>query len=306
MSLREHGDSSPLHTHGSSSSQHLTRRQRHESETQHSPVSVRAGRPSRPKVRASVRRSAVRRPLTKRTRPAKSASRPSFTRRLLSIGALLFAGALLVGMSVPANAFLTDPATIAATGGSSKVLAGQSVEVSADAVLSAPARDGYEVITYAQQLREKYANVSYAFTATSGAIRWPFPYPVTITDGYGPRDVNVSGSAFHNGVDFTPGEGTPIYAIADGVVEFHQEEQGGFGNNVILKHDINGQSIETLYAHMAYGSSPLVAGESVKVGDFIGLVGDTGASYGAHLHFEVRIDKVAVDPFVWLSNNAVN
>lgn len=306
MSLREHGDSSPLNTHGSSPSQHLTRRQLRDAETTRPAATARAARPSRPKVRASVRTSGVRRPGSKRKRPTGPTSRTSIARKFFSFGALLFAGALLVGMSVPANAFLTDPATFSATGEPPTTLAGQSVAVSDDAVMSAPVRDGYEVITYAQQLREKYANVSYTFSATTGAVRWPFPYAVTITDGYGPRDVNVSGSAFHNGVDFTPGEGTPIYAIADGVVQYHEEEQGGFGNNVILSHDINGQAIESLYAHMAYGSSPLVAGEVVKVGDFIGLVGNTGTSYGAHLHFEVRVDKVSVDPFVWLTNNATN
>lgn len=305
MSLREHGDSAPLNTHGSSTSQHLTRRQLRDAESARPAASARAARPSRTKVRASVRPPGARRPKQERTRPAGTA-RTSITRKIFSAGALLFAGALLVGMSVPANAFLTDPATFSSSGEPPTTLAGQSVAVSDDAVQAAPVRDGYEVITYAQQLREKFANVSYTFSATTGAVRWPFPYAVTITDGYGPRDVNVSGSAFHNGVDFTPGEGTPIYAIADGVVQYHEEEQGGFGNNVILSHDINGQAIDSLYAHMAYGSSPLVAGEVVKVGDFIGLVGNTGTSYGAHLHFEVRVDKVSVDPFVWLTNNATN
>ncbi|UDF12340.1 M23 family metallopeptidase [Antiquaquibacter oligotrophicus] len=231
--------------------------------------------------------------------------RTSFARKFFSFAALLFAGALLVGTSVPANAFLEDPASVLVASVPTAV-DGQSVEVSADALAEAPARDGYEVITYAQQLREKYANVSYAYTATTGAVRWPFPYAVTITDGYGPRDVNVSGSAFHNGTDFTPGDGTPIYAIADGVVSLHSEDQGGFGNHVILTHEINGQKVESVYAHMQYGSSPLTVGETVRVGDFIGLVGNTGTSYGAHLHLEIHLDGVAVDPFVWLSNNAVN
>lgn len=239
------------------------------------------------------------------TAAAVRVSGTSAPRKLLSLGALLFAGALLVGMSVPANAFMSGNSAALADINATRA-PGQSVAVSADALSAAPVRDQFNAISYAEQLQQKYGNVSYAFTATTGAIRWPFPYPVPITDGFGPRAANISGSAFHNGVDFVPGGGTPIYAIADGIVSVHTEDQYGFGNHVIIQHDIPGQNVESLYAHMIYGSSPLKVGDPIKVGDFIGLVGDTGNSYGAHLHFELHIDKVPVDPFIWLTNNAVN
>jgi murein DD-endopeptidase MepM/ murein hydrolase activator NlpD len=312
MSLRERDESAHPEKHHHSPSQPLTRRQSREAENSRAVVSSRSAKPSRTKARSArparaARPATVRRSLSS-TKPV--ASRPqgqqSVPRRIFSFGALLFVAALVIGLSVPANAFLTDPLTVATTVEAPTTLRGQSMEVSSDAAAALPARDGYEVKTYAQQLQEKYANVSYTFSATSGAVRWPFPYAVTITDGFGPRPVNVSGTAFHNGVDFTPGEGTPIYAIADGVVTTHSEDQGGFGNHVILQHDIGGQNIESLYGHMQYGSSPLVVGDQVRVGDFIGLVGNTGTSYGAHLHFELHVDKVPVDPFVWLTNNAVN
>lgn len=254
------------------------------------PRSLRAGRPSTVVVTAGA---------------AARSGGTSAPRKLLSLGALLFAGALLVGMSVPANAFMNGTSGALADITTTRA-PGQSVAVSADALSAAPVRDQFNAISYAEQLQQKYGNVSYAFTATTGAIRWPFPYPVPITDGFGPRAANISGSAFHNGVDFVPGGGTPIYAIADGVVTTHTEDQYGFGNHVIIQHDIPGQNIESLYAHMIYGSSPLKVGDVVKVGDFIGLVGDTGNSYGAHLHFELHVDKVPVDPFIWLTNNAVN
>jgi murein DD-endopeptidase MepM/ murein hydrolase activator NlpD len=57
---------------------------------------------------------------------------------------------------------------------------------------------------------------------------------------------------------------------------------------------------------MIAGSSPLVVGQTVKVGDLVGLVGSTGASTGAHLHLEIHLDGVFVDPFAWLQANAVN
>jgi murein DD-endopeptidase MepM/ murein hydrolase activator NlpD len=244
------------------------------------------------------------RPAQARALTAPHAPKKSGPRKLLSLGALLGAGVLLVGMSVPANAFMGDISALVPAASTTQA-PGQALEVSDDAILAAPVRDGFEVISYAEQLRQLYASAPATYTATAGAIRWPFPYAVTITDRFGPRPIEVSGSPFHNGLDFTPGAGTPIYAIADGVVTAHAEDQWGFGNHVIIQHDIPGQNVETLYAHMQYGTSPLQVGDAIKVGDFIGLVGDTGNSYGAHLHFEVHVDKVPVDPFSWLTNNAV-
>ena len=226
---------------------------------------------------------------------------------MLSLGALLISGALVVAVSVPANAFMSDAASASLVSPlPSTPRPGQSLEVGDSVDLAAPARDAFGTTSYAEQLRLKYANYGGSFSATTGSIRWPFPYTVPITDGFGLRPAWISGQPQHNGVDFTPGAGSPIYAIADGVVSFHQEEQGGFGNNVIIQHNIPGLNVESLYAHMQYGSSPLVVGDTIKVGDFIGLVGDTGNSYGAHLHLEIHLDKVPVDPFAWLQANATN
>lgn len=221
------------------------------------------------------------------------------------MGAMLFAAAMLVGLSVPANLFQSEtsatgdePILAAADLGFAPEL--QSIAVGDDAIVAAPARDSYSVTTYAELLRLKYADVDYTYAATTGPVRWPFPYSVTVSSGYGERE-----GGFHKGVDFTPGGGSPIYAIADGVAKISTEDST-YGQHVILSHNINGQPLDTLYAHMISGSSPIVPGQEVKVGDFLGLVGDTGIAYGAHLHFEVRLDGVSVDPFAWLEANAVN
>ena len=221
-------------------------------------------------------------------------------RMLVSLLALAFAGTLVVAVSVPANLFVSnatameDAAPVASTDG-------QTLKVSADAQEAAPVRDSFEAISYAEALALKYAGVDYSYSVTSGAVRWPFPYAVPITDGFGPRD-----GGFHKGVDFVPGAGTPIYAIADGVATTATFDDSGYGQHVVLTHNLNGVSVESLYGHMIEGSSPIVVGQQVKVGDFLGLVGDTGIAYGAHLHFEIHIDKVPVDPFAWLQANAVN
>lgn len=237
-------------------------------------------------------------------RPPKKPFQQRAAAKGLSFAAMLFAGALVVGMSVPANAFMTattPAATIAA-----EKLPTQSISVADSVVQLATVRDAFTVISYAEQLQLKYGNRSYSFTATSGAVRWPFPYPVPITDGWGDRVSPCFGcSTFHKGVDFTPGEGAPIYAIADGVVSFAEVSDSGLGNNVTIDHMINGQKVQSIYAHMQMNSSPLTVGTQVKVGDFVGLVGMTGSATGPHLHFEIHLDGVAVDPFAWLTANAV-
>lgn len=237
--------------------------------------------------------------------------------KLFSALAMLFAGALMIGTSVPANAFISpstslagegalETATQSATATQAK-LPTQSVVVSAGAADPASVRDGFTVISYAEQLRLKYGNRSYAFTATTGAVRWPFPYPVPITDGWGERVAPCYGcSTFHQALDFTPGAGAPIYAIADGVVSKKEVTDSGLGNFVTIDHVINGVNVGSTYAHMQWGTSPLNIGDVVKVGDFVGLVGETGAATGPHLHFELTIEGTKVDPFAWLTENAVN
>lgn len=268
--------------------------------------------------RSSVarKRKPVRRPQRSAMRPVarptagvpKKSLRKRAASKLFSVGAMTFAGALMIGMSVPANAFISnttasyDTAVLAA-----EKLPAQTFEVSATAVESAPVRDSFVVTSYAELLRQKYGNRSYSYSTTAGAIRWPFPYPVPITDGWGERVSPCRGcSSYHEGVDFTAGDGAPIYAIADGVVSYSEVSDSGYGNHVIIDHVVGGQKVQSLYAHMQMNSSPLTPGSVVKVGDFVGLVGSTGAVTGPHLHFELHLNGSPVDPFAWLQANAVN
>ena len=252
-----------------------------------------------PSGRGRMSRS-TRRAVAKSLQHTGGPRRRSFASRLVSVVALLFAGILVVAVSIPSNLFMTDASAVADATLVAPV-EGQSLSVSADAQDAGPTRDSFEAISYAQALALKYAGVDYSYTVTSGSVRWPFPYAVPITDGFGPRD-----GGFHKGVDFVPGAGTPIYAIADGVATTATFDNSGYGQHVVLTHNLNGVSVESLYGHMIEGSSPIVVGQQVKVGDFLGLVGDAGIAYGAHLHFEIHIDKVPVDPFAWLQANAVN
>lgn len=244
-----------------------------------------------------------------KVRAAKSPTR-SFRQRaasqLLSFGALLFAAALLVGLSVPASAFFVNVPTAVTAADSPAEAKGQSISASELAVDSAPVqRDGWEVTSPAELYQLAYGKRDYSYTVNNdGAVKWPFPVAVPISDGFGDRVSPCSGcSSEHKGTDFLPGNGSPISAVADGVVSVKEASSWGFGNHVFIDHVIDGQKVTTVYAHMQLGSSSLKVGDAVKAGDFVGLVGTTGASTGPHLHLEVRLDGAQVDPFAWLKAN---
>jgi hypothetical protein len=232
---------------------------------------------------------------------------------------MLAAASLLVGTSVPANALFdpdAPPASMAlssvsftAAGASSDEAAPEEqvleAEVSEDLAATAASRDEWSVTSYAELLRLKYGNRDFSYSTTgTGAVRWPFPYAVPISSGFGERVAPCRWcSSYHQGIDFNPGAGTPIFAIADGVV-LQAEYSGGFGQHALIEHTINGQRVVSVYAHMTGGSSPLVVGQVVEAGEFVGTVGSTGTSTGAHLHFEIRIDDIPIDPYDWLIANA--
>ena len=103
---------------------------------------------------------------------------------------------------------------------------------------------------------------------------------ITVTSPFGKR--NLAGMIFHNGVDFRASTGTPCYAIADGIVRISQWNPTGYGHFILIQHD----GFCTLYAH--FDRAGLRAGTVVKEGDIVGFAGNTGISFGSHLHFEIR------------------
>lgn len=119
-----------------------------------------------------------------------------------------------------------------------------------------------------------------------------FPASGTVTSGFGYR-----WGRQHEGIDIGAPEGTPIWAADDGTVVLQQSEaeSGGYGNYTCIDH---GGGLSTCYAHQSAFNVSL--GATVTQGQVIGLVGNTGHSFGAHLHFEVRVNGVAYDPMGYL------
>jgi murein DD-endopeptidase MepM/ murein hydrolase activator NlpD len=128
---------------------------------------------------------------------------------------------------------------------------------------------------------------------------WPVPTVHNTSDGYGNRwIVEEQQSDFHKGLDITkPGcKGAEIVASAGGTIIQSGNNNNGYGNCVIIDH---GNNMSTLYAHMS--KTAVSVGEVVNQGETIGYIGNTGNSYGYHLHFEVRVGGQHTDPEKYVS-----
>jgi murein DD-endopeptidase MepM/ murein hydrolase activator NlpD len=124
-------------------------------------------------------------------------------------------------------------------------------------------------------------------TPSAHGLIWPVNGPVTSPFGY-------RWGRLHAGIDIGVSYGTPIHAAAAGTVVL-AGWTGGYGNYTCIDH---GGGLATCYAHQS--SYAVSAGAHVEQGQVIGYVGSTGHSFGAHLHFEVRINGNPVDPLGYL------
>ncbi|MBA4161214.1 MAG: M23 family peptidase [Novosphingobium sp.] len=125
-------------------------------------------------------------------------------------------------------------------------------------------------------------------------------YGAALTSGFGMRTHPVlGGRRGHKGVDLAMPTGTPIYATADGMIS-KAEWFSSYGLYIALEH---GGNIQTRYGHLSRLN--VAAGQQVRKGDLIGYVGSTGRSTGPHLHYEVRIGGLAVNPVPYMQNAAM-
>lgn len=148
-----------------------------------------------------------------------------------------------------------------------------------------PFNETRNYVTKVPQLYEEYkevkCNVLDIPTQTDGDFMPPTTG--TVTSGYGPR------GSFHHGIDIGKGgrtEPVPIVSVADGIVS-RSYYSSSYGNVVFIKHNINGVAYETVYAHME--NRAVSVGQPVSKGQYLGNMGNTGRSFGAHLHFELHI-----------------
>jgi len=152
-----------------------------------------------------------------------------------------------------------------------------------------------------QKIAEQLAAASGVGVLPAGPMTSPsaagliWPVSGTLSSGFGARSSPGGvGSTYHEGIDIAVPEGTPIRAAASGTV-IMASYNGGYGNYTCIDH---GSGLSTCYAHQS--SFAVSSGQSVSQGNVIGYSGNTGASTGPHLHFEVRINGAAQDPLGYL------
>ena len=122
---------------------------------------------------------------------------------------------------------------------------------------------------------------------------WPIEGPVTSSFGERQDPFNGEG-AFHAGIDISASYGAPVRATADGEVT-NAGMGTGYGREIVLNH---GHDVLTLYGHLS--SIAVIPGQHVTRGQVIGYVGQSGRSTGPHLHYEVRLHNVPVNPHKYL------
>lgn len=146
-----------------------------------------------------------------------------------------------------------------------------------------------ELDAYIRSLNQQYAG---ADIHCSLDFRCPLSSYKYITTQYG--------QGGHKGVDLAAPQGTPIYAAADGVVTVAAYHYS-YGNYVSIYHGSadDGNTYATLYAHMSQAPS-VSTNQQVKKGDLIGYVGNTGYSFGNHLHLELRVNGNRTNPLSYI------
>ncbi|NYD42880.1 peptidoglycan DD-metalloendopeptidase family protein [Nocardioides panaciterrulae] len=203
-----------------------------------------------------------------------------------------------------------QPGDVVVLGGQHDGLAQTAVYVGAQRIIVADPATG---VAGVQPLPAHFLGVRRATLASptdnpqppSGGVCGPAT-PIPVVDGSGPLSLPMAAGSYrisagfgdggglwssgaHTGQDFAAPIGTPVAAAGPGTVTV--EHPSWAGNLVRIDH---GGGVETLYAHLS--RVDVTTGQTIEAGDPVGLVGDLGNTTGPHLHFEVRLDGIPVDP----------
>ncbi|MCJ1715266.1 M23 family metallopeptidase [Curtobacterium sp. VKM Ac-2922] len=215
----------------------------------------------------------------------------------LTLTSAAAAVAMFAASAMPAHASV---GTSSATSTLAPIVRTQDFAVTQAVATATTSRDGFTIGGGNQVVTTDPA----AAVVYGGQVRSPFPAPVRMSSGFGYRSAPCAAcSSQHQGLDFNPGMGAPIGAVAAGTVRV-SGTYFSYGSAVIIDHVIDGRKVSTLYGHMIPGSSPVTVGQQVEAGEFIGSVGSSGVSTGAHLHLEVLMDgTLPVDPRAWIESH---
>ncbi|WP_232531729.1 M23 family metallopeptidase [Microbacterium halophytorum] len=241
-------------------------------------------------------------------------------RSVATVGAVL---ALIAGVAIPAYAASSADSQPTADAPSAQDIAEQNAQSLAvgddvkvgelsvakysattpDEIAKEKAAEAAEKRAKEAAAAEKAAAATAASTSESSASTSVATSSIEPIDGVanplprGSYRIERTVSSGHEGADLSASSGTPIYAVKPGKVVTSTESLGGWGVTVAIDH-LDGTT--TLYGHMTYGSRAVQVGQTVTAGQQIGQVGNTGHSFGSHLHIELRINGAITDPVPYL------
>lgn len=214
-------------------------------------------------------------------------TRAPLSRRILRVSAAGAVGALALCAALPLTSGAADAEQPASAAAAQRLFSEVSTEAMPASFAEVSAVDSEEAVS-----------VDYRFDPEK-AVNYPFAQPVLLTDVFGYRTAPVE--QFHDAQDFAATEGTPIQAIADGVVLEAGYASDGCGFGLKLEHEIDGHTVTSRYCHMQTDSHAYAVGDEVAMGDPAGKVGATGLAFGAHLHLAVVMDDEPIDPMPFLA-----
>ena len=138
---------------------------------------------------------------------------------------------------------------------------------------------------------------------SSSGWQWPMSsYRVTQSFNSYSSTMAKKGRPYHCGIDMVSSN-TRVVAAADGVVEYAGYTSGN-GNHIVLSHTLNGKKVYSLYSHLS--SMAVSKGQSISKGAYLGVMGNTGNSTGAHLHFAIFSGSMSTDPVGYGSGSGTN
>lgn len=231
--------------------------------------------------------------------------------RVFSWIAIIFVAGIALASSIPAIALMTPEqlalqAELERIKYSGQIGDTQSLSVSNSAT-GTTARDGVSVALNGASAAGVYQakKLSVSVPLATNPTIWPFPH-VRTSSPYGYRASILGTSPFHTGLDFDLPYGTEIQSVADGIVTYIEDPGPMCGSSIMVDSNVNGTRFTTVYCHMIMKSTKLAVGQSVKAGDVVGQIGLTGITTGPHLHLEIRVNDVPVDPWAFLIQRAGN
>ena len=196
---------------------------------------------------------------------------------------------MAVGKAASSAAAAPTPATLALTDDVSQ----QQVKMSIDQFYALRTQALSGQVTRALEVGLSPSFVGDWTVLADAPSLWPIEGRVTSSFGERQDPINGEG-AFHSGIDISAPTGTPVRATAEGEVS-GASMGAGYGREVVVDH---GHDMLTVYGHLS--AMAVLPGQHVTRGQVIGYVGQTGRSTGPHLHYEVRVHKVPVNPYKYL------